>query len=128
MSVRITDFAFPQGVINNIALAQGSNTPLAFAQAPIAINSAALVMNKAILHLPQIINDSIIYGIVVQNIGTTVATGVIVEDNAVSHVSFTNATTNTGIVIALTPFIVRVFIGNMAPGQIAIVYIAGTLV
>ncbi|MFL0249547.1 hypothetical protein ACJDT4_03860 [Clostridium neuense] len=127
MSVRITDFAFPQGIINDIALAQGNNTPLAFAQAPIAINSSALVMSKAILHLPQIMFDSIIYGIVVQNIGTNIATGVIVEDNAVSHVSFTNATTTTGTIVALTPSIVRVVVGDMVPGQIATVYVVGTI-
>lgn len=128
MSVRITDFVFPQGIINDIALAQGNNTPLAFAQAPIAVNRAALVMNKAILRLPQTIFDPIIYGIVVQNVGTNIATGVIVEDNAVSHVVFTNAVTNTGTIIALTPSTIRIAVGNMAPGQIATIYVIGRIV
>ena len=128
MSVRIPNFIYPQGVINDVALAQGNNTPLAFAQAPVAVGSPALVMTKSILQLPQLAYDPVIYEIVVQNVGTSIATGVIVEDHAVSHVSFDHAVSPTGgTLIALNSSIVRFAIGNMLPGQIAVIYVVGRI-
>lgn len=126
MSVGIPNFIFPQGVINDVALAQGNNTPLAFAQAPVAVGSPALVMTKSILRLPQLAYEPVIYGIVVQNVGTSIATGVIVEDHAVSHVAFIDGYPRISI-LALSPSTIRFFIGNMLPGQIATVYVAGRI-
>lgn len=122
MSVR---FPFPQGVINNVALAQGTNTPLSFAQAPVAFGSAALAMTKSILQFPQFPYNPIIYGIVVQNVGTIIATGVIVEDHAIPPVSFINVVPTIGTPLILNSSTIRVALGNMIPGQIAVVYVVG---
>lgn len=118
-------------IINNIASAHGVNTPVALAQAPISISSAvtpdasALIVNKVVQLAPTTIGNPVKYAIVVQNIGTNTAIGVVMSDNAPSHVLFTNATTSTGTIVTLTNFNVSVVIGNMAPGAIATITISG---
>lgn len=118
-------------IINNTALAQGVNTPVALAQAPISISSAvtpapsALIVNKVVQLAPTTIGSPVKYAIVVQNIGTNTAIGVVMSDNAPSHVLFTNAVTSTGTIVTLTNFNISVVIGNMAPGAIATIIISG---
>lgn len=118
-------------IINNTASAQGINTPVALAQAPISISSAvtpdasALVINKVVQLAPTTIGSPVQYAIVVQNIGTNPALAVVMADNAPSHVLFTNAVTSTGTIVTLTNFDVSVLIGNMAPGAIATITISG---
>jgi len=118
-------------IINNTASAQGINTPVALAQAPISISSgvtqdaSALAINKVVQVAPTTIGDPVQYAIVVQNIGTNTAIGVVMSDNAPSHVLFSNATTSTGTIVTLTNFDVSVVIGDMAPGAIATITITG---
>lgn len=118
-------------IINNTALAQGVNTPVALAQAPISISSGvtpdatALAINKVVQVAPTTIGSPVQYAIVIQNVGTNTAIGVVMSDNAPSHILFTNAATSTGTIVTLTNFDVSVVIGDMAPGAIATITITG---
>lgn len=118
-------------IINNTASAQGVNTPVALAQAPISISSgvtpdaSVLAINKVVQLAPATIGNPLQYAIVIQNVGTNTAIGVVMSDNAPSHVLFTNAATSTGTIVTLTNFDVSVVIGDMAPGAIATITITG---